>query len=260
MEYRVAPELRTFPTLAAAASAAARHIRASARASVRARGRFSWVLAGGRTPEMLYRRLAGPEARGFPWDRSEIYFGDERCVPSRNPESNYAMARETLLRHVPIPSRRVHRMRGELRPPSRGAAEYARQVGSLTNRPDSDRACFDLVLLGIGPDGHTASLFPGAPALRERRRSVVSVRAAGQPPFVARLTLTLPALASSREVVFLVSGPEKASAVGEVFRSYPLGSPRWPASLVRSGGRTRWFLDRAAAAELPRTIHAGSGP
>jgi len=259
LEHRLAPELRIYPSLSRVTSAAARHLRARAAESVRARGRFLWVLAGGHTPEKLYRRLAGPSGHRFPWDRTEVFFGDERCVSPRNPESNYAMARESLLRHVPIAPRRVHRLRGELRPPSRGATEYARLLGPLAAHRDWDDAWFDVVLLGIGPDGHTASLFPGAPTLRERRRTVVAVRRSGQPPFVPRLTFTLPALASSREVVFLASGVEKAAAVAGVFRSLPSGSPKWPASLVRSAGTTVWFLDRGAASELPEPLRDGAG-
>lgn len=254
MELGVDRELRIYPDLTAATSAAARHLSNLARRCVRARGRFAWVLAGGRTPEKLYRLLANRYFHQFPWDRTEVYFGDERCVPPRAPDSNYAMAYKSLLRHVPIPRRRIHRMRGELRPPSRAAIVYGRILGPLSAHHDLDHAMFDAVLLGIGPDGHTASLFPQASALRERRRSTVAVRRSGQPPFIPRLTLTLPALASSREVAFLVSGSEKAAAVAAVVRGYRSEAPKWPASLVRPAGRTLWFLDRAAASELPDAL------
>lgn len=256
MEHGVAPTLQIYRDLGAATSAVARHVYARAVVSVRARGRFSWVLVGGHTPEKLYRLLSVRYLHRFPWDRTEVYFGDERCVPARDPESNFAMAWESLLARVPIPARRIHRLRGELRSPARAASDYARRLGPLAAHRDLDRALFDLVLLGIGPDGHTASLFPNSPVLREVRRSVVAVRRSGQPPFVPRLTLTLPALASSREVVFLVSGPEKAAAVAAIFRALPSGSPAWPASLVRSVGRTVWFVDAAAASELPDALRA----
>jgi 6-phosphogluconolactonase len=254
VEHRVAPDLEIHPNLSATTYAVARHLRARAVESVRARGRFAWVLAGGRTPETLYRLLSERYLHRFPWGRTEVFFGDERCVSPRNPESNYAMARETLLRHVPIPRGSVHRLRGELRPPSRAASEYAALLGPLAAHRRLDNAWFDLVLLGLGPDGHTASLFPGAPALRERRRSVVAVRRSGQPPLVPRLTLSLPALASSREVVFVAGGPEKAAALAAVFRTLPRGDSKWPASLVRSVGRTVWFVDRGAASELPERL------
>jgi 6-phosphogluconolactonase len=251
VERGVGRELAIFPDLRSVTGAAARYVANAARAAVRDRGRFVWVLAGGQTPRGLYALLATRYLHRFPWDRTEVFFGDERCVPPQSPESNYAMAREALLARVPVPARRVHRMRGELRPPSRAARAYARHIGPLADPGDVEHARFDLVLLGVGPDGHTASLFPGSSALRERRRSVVAVQRSGEPPWVPRLTLTLPALASSRAVVFLASGAEKAPAVARVFRSPPAGSDRIPASRVRSSGPTIWFVDRAAASELP---------
>jgi 6-phosphogluconolactonase len=250
LEPGLEPRIRVFPTLSSASSAAARHIAGRARASVRARGRFSWVLAGGRTPQGLYRILASRYRGRFPWRETEIFFGDERCVPPKDPSSNYAMVREALLDRVPIPPRSIHRMGGEVRPASEAAARYARLIGRAARGTGSTEPRFDLLLLGIGPDGHTASLFPGAPSLRERRRSVVSVRRPGQPPWVPRLTLTIPALDSSREACFLVSGDDKAPAVRAIFDAPTKGDPRFPASLVRSAGPTTWFMDRSAAAGL----------
>jgi 6-phosphogluconolactonase len=256
VELGLAREVRVYPSVASETVAAARHIAERARESVRARGSFSFVLAGGRTPQGLYRLLARRYRTTFPWSATEVFFGDERCVPPNDPESNYALAAEAVLSHVPIPPRHVHRLRGELRPPSDAAAEYARRIGRLPPPADPARVRFDLVLLGVGPDGHTASLFPGDRALRERRRTVVAVRRSGQPPYVPRLTLTFPALASSREVCFLVSGPEKAAAVASIFRSFPEGDARVPASLVRTAGTAVWFLDRAAASDLPPGVRA----
>ncbi len=251
MERGLERELVVHSDLAAATSAVARHLRTQALESVRTRGRFSWVLSGGHTPERLYRLLAGRYRDRFPWRETEVFFGDERCVPPRDPESNYAMARTTLLARVPIPRGSVHRLRGELRPPSRAATEYARLLGPLPPPKVPDAARFDVVLLGIGPDGHTASLFPHAPALCERERTVVAVRRSGQPPFVPRLTMTLRALQSSRQVLFLVSGRDKAAAMRGTFRAPAEGSTRWPASLVRPMGTVRWFVDREAASALP---------
>jgi 6-phosphogluconolactonase len=248
---RLRREVRIYPTLAAETAALARHIAERARESVRERGVFSLVLSGGRTPEGLYRMLARRFRRKVPWRAMEIFFGDERCVSSRSPESNYAMARAALLSRVPILRRRVHRLPGEVRPLASAARRYASQIGPLPAGSDPARARFDMVLLGMGPDGHTASLFPGAPALRERRRSVVAVRRSGQPPYVARLTLTIPALSSAREVCFLVSGEDKAPAVAAVFRAPRSGDRKFPASLVRPVGATLWFLDRGAAGSLP---------
>jgi len=252
---RLEREIRVFPDPTREAEAVARHLAAQARAAVQARGRFSWVLAGGRTPEALYRLLARRWRSRFPWEETEIFFGDERCVGPRDPESNYAMARQALLAHVPIPRRQVHRLRGELRPASKAAEGYARLIGPTP--PAGAPPRFDTVLLGLGPDGHTASLFPGAPALRERTRMVVAVPRAGHPPWVPRLSLTLPALASSREVLFLVEGSEKAATVARVLRAGPRGNSKLPARMVRSAGPVLWFLDRAAASRMPR---AAIGP
>jgi 6-phosphogluconolactonase len=248
-------EVRVFPDLPSATRAAARHLLERAKAAVQSRGRFAWVLAGGHTPEGLYRLLADRYADRFPWAETEVYFGDERCVPPGHRDSNYGMARDTLLSKVPIPRSRVHRMRGEIRPPSRAAARYVRDLGPV---PSANEPRFDVVLLGIGPDGHTASLFPRSRALEETRRPVVAVRRSGQPPFLPRLTMTRPALAASREILFLVAGADKAAALSAIFRARGDGNPEWPASMVRSRGPTLWYIDRAAssgrgASPLPRT-------
>jgi len=258
VERGLAPQLRVFADLPSATAAAARHLWGRAVESVRARGRFTWVLAGGHTPEGLYRLLAATYRGRFPWAETEVFFGDERCVSPRARESNYAMVRDSLLARVPVPRGRVHRLPGEVRPPSKAARQYTRLLGPLAPVGTPESARFDVVLLGIGPDGHTASLFPRSPELQERRRAVVAVRRSGQPPFLPRLTMTLPALAASREVLFLVAGPDKADAVREIFRALPRGTARWPASLVRSSGPVVWFVDRAAAAGLPGSVRAGA--
>jgi len=245
---RVAPRLRVFPDLEAASDALADRIAHAAREAVAARGGFSIVLSGGSTPLPLYRRLATRYRREIDWSRADVYFGDERCVGPRSPESNYASARAALLSRLPVPTRRVHRIRGELRPPSAAAWEYARTIGPVRTQGKAPR--FDVVLLGLGPDGHTASLFPGAPALRVRSRSVVSVRRSPTPPHVPRVTLTVPALVSARHVWFLVSGEEKAGAVARtVGRRRDPGHPT-PAGRLVESTPTEWFLDRAAAREL----------
>jgi 6-phosphogluconolactonase len=253
VEPAVGPTVRDFDDLPRASRALARHLVQRARDSVRERGRFSWVIAGGRTPQLLYQLLARKSADQFPWSQLEVFFGDERCVGPTRPESNFGAAWQSFLSEAPVPRRHIHRMLGELRPPSAAAERYSRQI-RWNRATEGDTPRFDVVLLGMGPDGHTASLFPRAPSLKERQRAVVAVRHAGQPPFVPRLTLTLPALASSREVCFLLSGRDKAEAVGHIFRSLPHGTPEYPASLVRSRGPIRWYLDRAAAASLPGKV------
>ncbi len=248
---RVAGTAFVFPGLDSASRALAKHLATTARDAVAARGRFRWVISGGKTPLPLFRRLAGPAGRTFPWAGTELFFADERCVGPHHPESNFGSAWTTFLARVPIPRRQVHRMAGELRPPSLAAARYARRLaaGGVLHRLAGP--LFDVVLLGIGPDGHTASMFPGSPAVEEERRLVVAVPRAGLPPLIPRLTLTVPALSSAREVDFLVAGAEKAAAIARIFRAGPRGDPRFPASRVRSASPPNWYLDRTAAAGLP---------
>jgi 6-phosphogluconolactonase len=256
----VGRRVQVAPDPAGSCRALARHIARRAREAVRDRGRFSWVLAGGRTPIGLYELLAGRVGRTVPWRSTEAYFGDERCVPPDDPESNYGTVRDAFLAKVPIPPTHVHRLEGEVRPPSEAAKRYARLLRGVGTPEGRDRSRFDLVVLGVGNDGHTASLFPGSRELRVRSRTVVAVPSSPQPPKVPRLTLTLPALASSREVCFLVAGEEKAAVVARIFRSFPSGSAELPASLVRSDGPTTWFLDRAAASRLPASALAPGSP
>jgi 6-phosphogluconolactonase len=198
------------------------------------------ALAGGSTPRRAYELAA---ERRPDWSRAEVWWGDERCVPPDDERSNYRMTREALLDRLLVPPRNVHRIRGELAP-EKAADEYARELG--------DRS-LDLVLLGLGPDGHTASLFPRSPALSESERTVLAVEA-GLEPFVPRVTLTLPALERARIILFLVAGSDKANAVARAFGAAEPDAGT-PASLVRSAnGGTLAILDEAAAAELPASI------
>jgi 6-phosphogluconolactonase len=218
-----------------------------ARAAVRARGRFTIALAGGATPRTTYMRLAAPpHADLMPWNRTWVFFGDERCVPPDHPESNYRMANETLLAKVPVPTTQVARMRGEADDPEAAATEYARTLVEAFATRRGERPRFDLVLLGMGLDGHTGSLFPGSPALKEVFRTVVAVHAAAA-AIPQRLTLTFPVLNAAAEVIFLVSGVEKAKAVKAALSPDSAS----PAAMVRPpDGRLRWLLDAPAASRL----------
>jgi 6-phosphogluconolactonase len=192
------------------------------------------ALTGGRTPERAYEEAAKREPD---WSTTEIWWSDERCVPPDDDLSNFALAKRTLLDRLESHPRAVHRIRGELGK-ELAAAEYDQELGDTV---------FDLELLGIGKDGHVASLFPNAPTLHERER--VLPAEPGLEPFIDRVTLSVPALSSAREIVFAVSGAEKADAARRAFGSKP--GPETPASLVRArNGRTIAILDRAAAAEL----------
>lgn len=194
---------------------------------------ISLALAGGSTPRALHEKLA--RLPDLPWERVAVYFGDERCVPPEHPDSNYRMARESLLDRVPIAAERVHRMRGEW--PDREAAARAYEA----ELP----AALDVLVLGIGEDGHTASLFPGAAALSERERRVLPVTGPKPPP--ERLSITPPVIAAARHVVVLASGSGKSEPVARALSGPwdPLGTP---AQLARDG---LWILDRAAASAAP---------
>ena len=193
------------------------------------------VLTGGKTPEEAYKEAAN---RAPDWSNVDVWWGDERCVPPDDEKSNYGMAKRTLLDRLDLAPRGVHRIRGELGKED-AAADYERELGDTQ---------LDLLLLGVGPDGHVASLFPNAPTLRRRKR--VLPAEARLEPFVDRVTLSLPTLCSAREIVFLLSGESKADAAARAFAADP--SPDTPASLVRArAGRTIAILDRAAAAKLP---------
>jgi 6-phosphogluconolactonase len=209
-----------------------------ARAAIRVRGRFRVALAGGSTPRALYLRLSAPDhAPYIEWPRVEVFFGDERSVPPEHADSNYRMAKESLLERVPLEPTHVHRMEGEL-PPEDAAARYEAVVG---------REPLDLVLLGIGEDGHTASLFPGKPTLEERERWVVPVFESPKPP-ARRVTLTLPAIGAARAVAFLVSGAGKKEAVAKALRQLAGDVPTLPSAMVRpTSGRLYWFVDESAA-------------
>ena len=232
---------------AALAEAAALAIVDAAGEAVAAGRRFTIVLAGGGTPRATYARLAVPPfAERMPWDRTSVFFGDERCVSPDHPESNYRMANETLLSKVPIPPDHIFRMRGEVENSEEAAAEYGRTLATVFATPRGGLPRFDLVLLGMGLDGHTASLFPGSPAAKEIFRTVVAVHAAAA-SIPQRLTLTLPPINAAARVMFLVSGAEKAKVVKAILRDGAM----LPAGMVRpTDGALTWMLDRAAAALL----------
>ncbi len=237
--------IRVLPDSAALADAAARHVAEHAQAAIDARGAFSIALSGGSTPRELPRRLARPPlVDQIDWSRVHVFFGDERCVPPDDPESNYRMADETLLSRVPIPASHVHRMRGEL-DPSSAADAYERELRAYFG---NDQPCLDLILLGMGDNGHTASLFPGLTAVRENQRWDIAEYVAEVGMW--RITLTPYVLNLGREVLFLVAGGGKASMLRNVLEG-PFKPDQWPAQIVRpTPGEVLWMVDSPAAAEL----------
>lgn len=233
------------PDLESVAEAAAREFSEACREATGSRGVFRVALSGGSTPRALYARLASaPHREEIAWDRVRFFWGDERCVPPDSERSNYRMAKETLLDPLRIPARHVFRMRGEDEP-ARSAAAYEELLATEFER---DPPRFDLVLLGMGADGHTASLFQRSRALTVRRRSVTEnyVRALRE----WRLTLTLRALNAARRVLFLVAGADKRPAAERVL-ARKRGWRALPAAGVRpAGGSLLWLLDEEAGGGL----------
>lgn len=214
--------------------------------AVRRRGACTVVLSGGSTPHTLYGLMATQFRDRIPWAHVHVFWSDERYVPARNPASNYRMAREALLDHVPCPTDNVHPMPTSFPSPEAAAQDYERTL----RRYFGDRwPKFDVVLLGLGADGHTASLFPGSPALQEQRRWVVAVVAPADPP--SRLTLTFPVLTRAANLYVLAAGSTKAEALRHVLSGRPAPNT-YPAAGVRSTeGALIWWVDRDAAAQLP---------
>ncbi|GAC1517102.1 MAG: 6-phosphogluconolactonase [Gemmatimonadaceae bacterium] len=207
------------------------------------RGRCSIVLAGGSTPRALYRALAAAPRGTVPWTLTSVFFGDERCVPPEHPESNYRSAHDALLAHVPVLSERVHRIRGELDAPA-AAEDYERVLRSEYG--GLPVPAFDVVLLGIGTDGHTASLFPGARLDEGEARWVVAADAPPSSPVKARVTLTPVALCGGTTVIVLAAGREKRGVVSAVFARGVAGDTL-PAARIRGRGETVWMVDADAA-------------
>jgi 6-phosphogluconolactonase len=209
--------------------------------AVRRHGRCSLALSGGSTPRTLYGLLASEFREQIPWTQVHVFWGDERYVPSDDPDSNYRMARETLLDRVPCPATNIHPMPTGFPSADAAARDYER---SLRSYFASDWPHFDVILLGLGEEGHTASLFPGSPALGERTRWVVAVKAPAEPPM--RLTLTLPALIGAANIYVLVAGSNKADALNHVLAETPDPNTYPAAGVRRTAGTLIWWVDRDA--------------
>jgi 6-phosphogluconolactonase len=247
--------VRIFPAQATLNPILAQEICRCAEQSIEERGRFTWVLSGGSTPRSLYELLAAsPWRERIDWSRVDFFWSDERPVPPDHEDSNYRMARTALLEPLRIDPVRVHRMHAEWTDLEAAAMQYERDiVNCLGASANGEMSPFDLALIGLGEDGHTASLFPFTRALDEVERSVV---ANGVPQLaVTRLTMTHPRLNRARSVIFLVCGKNKAPALTSVLQG-PFEPQRFPAQLIRAEGRCEWFVDSAAAGLLdpaPRT-------
>jgi 6-phosphogluconolactonase len=230
--------------------AAAEEVIRVATASIAQRGRFTIALSGGSTPKNLYTLIAANAS--LPWAKIFFFWGDERHVPPTDPESNYRMAEEAILSKVPVPPANIFRIPAE-KPDAAAAAEaYDETLRKFFATAPGQFPRFDLILLGLGPDGHTASLFPETAALQERSRLVVANWV--EKLNASRITLTLPVLNAAREVAFLVSGADKAAVLHEVLEGKAPGE-KYPSKMVRpSDGKLIWFVDRAAASELSPSV------
>jgi 6-phosphogluconolactonase len=230
--------------------AAAEELVRVANASIAQRSRFTIALSGGSTPKNLYTLIAANAS--LPWEKIFFFWGDERHVPPTDPESNYRMAEEAILSRVLVPPANIFRIPAE-KPDAAAAAEaYDETLSKFFATAPGQFPRFDLILLGLGPDGHTASLFPETAALEERSRLVVANWV--EKLNTSRITLTLPVLNAAREVAFLVSGADKAAVLHEVLEGKAPGE-KYPSKMVRpSDGKLIWFVDRAAASELSPSV------
>ncbi|RMG29348.1 MAG: 6-phosphogluconolactonase [Gammaproteobacteria bacterium] len=244
------PQIEILPSRADFTLQAVRHWLAACRQAVAERGAFHCALAGGGTPRALYHCLATPYAADrVPWERVWLWQSDERGVPPGDPASNWTMIRRTLVERVPVPASQCRPMVPDAAAAAAldaAARRYEAQLRATLPADPAGRPVFDLVLLGVGTDGHTASLFPGTPALETRTRLVVPVEARVEPP--RRISFTPPLIEAAREVVFLVAGRDKAAVVARLLGDR---DSELPAARLRPSGRVRWLLDAEAARALP---------
>lgn len=245
------PEIRCFPNLSDLSRAAAEFICELAEARIKERNIFTLVLAGGSTPRLLYEELASqPIASRIDWQHTHLFWGDERCVPSDNPDSNFSLALQTLISKVDVPPSNIHRIPATTGSPKAVAAEYETTLQEFfqptaASDPSTSFPSFDLVLLGIGVDGHTASLFPGDAALEERTSWVVAVEGSSASPPVPRITLTFPVINEAKCVIFLASGSNKREVFQQVVNNPETSA--YPAARVKPSGRLLWFIDEGLA-------------
>jgi len=246
-----APTVRTLPDGEAIAQEAAREFVTIAKDAIAARGRFTVALAGGSTPKRMYELLADPPLRDqVDWAKIDFFFGDERCVAQDHPESNYGLADKTLLSKLKVSPDRIHRVPADRADREAAARDYQAEIAKTFGvDPDGEPPALDLIFLGMGPDGHTASLFPHTPVLGETRRWVAPTHVAKMPT-KDRLTMTTAILNRAREVRFAAGGADKAAALKQVLEG-ARNPEEFPSQLIQpSTGRLVWLVDRAAAQQL----------
>jgi 6-phosphogluconolactonase len=247
-------EIKIVDDVSALNRAGADEFRRCAQEAIAERGRFAVALSGGSTPRGTLTLIAADQddpAKRLDWGKIHIFFGDERHVPPTDPQSNYRMAHETLLSKAPIPPQNVHRIPAESEA-DQAAEDYERELREFFAASDGEWPRFDLVNLGMGPDGHTASLFPETAALKEKSRWVVANRV--EKLRTDRITLTYPAINHAAEVLFLVAGQDKAEALKRVLQPAP-GDPVFPSQKIKPvRGRLLWIVEKSAASLLERNV------
>jgi 6-phosphogluconolactonase len=239
-------EVRYYSNLEHLGTAAADFVCSLAEERVNESGLFTIALSGGKTPNTLYENLALPlYSKKMPWSQIHLFWGDERCVPPDHPASNFSMAFDALISKVPLPSQNVHRMPGEIEPPEDAAEVYEDILREFFGFPRKSGPIpsFDLILLGVGKDGHTASLFPDNRALEVEKRWVTAVRTPRGTPLVPRITLTLLLINRASCVLFMVSGSGKRELVRSILEEPDSAAQRYPAARVSPEGRTIWLID-----------------
>lgn len=242
------PTIEILPSPAELFQAAAEEFARIGNTAIAARGRFTVALSGGSTPKSLYSLLAA-NYPDFAWNQTFLFFGDERHVPPEDPDSNYRMVNESLLKKIPIPSGNVFRVKAENPDAAAAAADYNAQLIRFFGLKPKQFPRFDLIFLGLGPDGHTASLFPGSEGLKEKSKLVISNWV--EKFKTDRISFTYPVLNNAAEVIFLASGPDKADMVKQILEGD--SQPPFPAQQVRpEDGELVWMLDQAAASKLKR--------
>jgi len=246
-------EVKIFRDFETLSIAAAKHIAQASVNAIRRHGVFSIVMAGGSTPQRTYTLLAEERyASMIDWERVHIFMGDERCVPRDNTLSNFHMLKETLLTYVALPDSNIHPTPCDLSPAKAAQAYEETLRAYFQQHPTTAPATFDLVLLGLGEDGHTASIFPASPAIQEQNRWVVPVKHTTPPkPIVDRITLTPHAINAAAQVLFLVSGEKKSKRVAQILEGNVSSIETLPAGLIQpTTGKLSWFLDNEAASLL----------
>ncbi len=244
-------EICVFPDLAKVSEAAAESIASMAHQTVSKKGRFTIALSGGETPRLLYQRFAAHYSEKMPWDTTHVFWGDERCLPVDHKDSNYNLAYQTFLSKVAIPPQNIHRIQAESENPEDAALSYERILREFLNTSEGDpRISFDLTLLGVGRDGHTASLFPAAPALEEKRAWVVAVDSPSSVKPPKRITLTYPVLNRSENIFFLVAGVQKTRIVRAVFQDLKQAEKIYPAAKVTALRKMIWYLDKSVMNDI----------